>query len=188
MTSASELDPRRFRADRPPVVLLGGLNVLRALGLAGIPVILASTSAHEAAFASRYCRGQLRLPSLHGGRAIADRLLHAGQRLADRLGQRLPLFYSNDDWQRLVQDHRSELARHYTVLLNDADIADALLEKDRFQSLARARGLPVPHALGWDALERVAGPVLIKPRAKFSRDFPQRPRAARRRGRAAAAR
>ena len=39
---------------RLPAVLLGGLNVCRALGLAGIPVIVGAP-AHEAAFASRYC-------------------------------------------------------------------------------------------------------------------------------------
>ncbi len=29
--------------NRPPVVLLGGLNVVRALGMAGIPVLIASS-------------------------------------------------------------------------------------------------------------------------------------------------
>jgi predicted ATP-grasp superfamily ATP-dependent carboligase len=170
MEFGNELDPRRFRAARPPVVLLGGLNILRALGRAGIPVIVASSSAHEVAFASRYCCGQLRLPPLDSTRLVADRLLDAGERLAGGLGRRLPLFFGNDGWQRLVQDHRAELARHYTLLLNDAEVAGAVIDKDLFQSLAAARGLPIPRALGWDALERFAGPVLVKPRTKFARD------------------
>jgi D-aspartate ligase len=170
MKSASELHRRRFSAERPPVVLLGGLNVLRALGLGGIPVIVASSCADELAFASRYCWGRLSLPSLDNRRAVADSLLRAGERLAGDLGRRLPLFYSNDDWQRLVQDYRSELAQHYTLLLNDPDVADAVIEKDRFQSLAAARGLPIPRSLAWEALERIAAPVLVKPRAKFGHD------------------
>src|SRR5688572_22181247 len=124
MKFASELHPRRFSAERPPVVLLGGLNVLRALGLGGIPVIVASNCSDEVAFASRYCWGRLSLPSLDNRRAVADTLLRAGERLAGDLGRRLPLFYSNDDWQRLVQDYRAELAQHYTLLLNDPDVAD----------------------------------------------------------------
>jgi predicted ATP-grasp superfamily ATP-dependent carboligase len=167
MESANELDPRRFSGARPPGMVLGGLNICRALGLAGIPVIVASSTAHEVAFASRYCSGRLRLPSHEGRRAMADSLLAAGKRLAGSLGRRLPLFYCNDDWQRLVQDYRSELAQHYSLLLNDADVAGAVIEKHLFQPLAAARGLPVPRTLEWDELERVEGPVLVKPRTKF---------------------
>jgi D-aspartate ligase len=169
---SSELDPRRFSAARPPVVLLGGLNVVRALGIAGIPVVVAAEPGDDTAFASRYCRGRLRLPPLANRRAVVDALLHAGERLRSALGLRPALFYSKDDWQRLVQDYRSELAEHYTLLLNDPDIAEALIEKDRFQPLAVARGLPIPRMLEWEALESCAGPVLVKPRAKFGHDVP----------------
>jgi predicted ATP-grasp superfamily ATP-dependent carboligase len=166
MKSATELNARRFSSGRPPAVLLGGLNVLRALGLADIPVIVASDE-DEAAFASRYCHGRIHLPPLGDRRAVADTLLRAGERLASALGQRIPLFYGNDDWQRLVQDYRDELAQYYLLLLNDVEVADAVIEKDRFQQLAAARGLPIPRSLEWDALASVAGPVLVKPRAKF---------------------
>lgn len=155
------------RQARPPAVLLGGLNVCRALGLAGIPVIVGAT-AREPAFASRYCRGRLRLPS-HERDAVAV-LVDAGQRLANALGHRLPLFYSNDDWQRLVQERRAELEPHYLLLLNDAAVADAIIEKDRFQALAERRGLPVPRRLEWESLAGFDGPVLVKPRAKFGFD------------------
>jgi len=172
MESASDLDPRRFSAARPPVMLLGGLSTCRALGLAGIPVVVASSGPHQPAFASRYCLGQLRLPSEGGRRAIADTLLAAGERLSAGLGRRVPLFYGNDDWQRLVQDYRTELAAHYALLLNDVDVADAVIDKDRFQPLALARGLPVPRALDWDSVGRVGRPVLVKPRAKSRWDLP----------------
>jgi D-aspartate ligase len=166
----SELDPRRFRAARPPAMLLGGLNIARALGLAGIPVIVASSDPDEAAFASRYCSGRLRLPALHDRAAVAELLLHVGERLSSGLGARVPLFYGNDDWQRLIQDHRSDLARYYALLLNDAEVADAVIEKDRFQPLAASRGLPIPRALAWEELETLERPVLIKPRDKFAWD------------------
>jgi len=171
MRFASELRRRRFSAERPPVLLLGGLNVLRALGLAGIPVIVAATCADEVALVSRYCCGRLSLPSLDNRRAVVDTLLRAGERLAGELGRRPPLFYSNDNWQRLVQDYREELSQHYTLLLNNTDVANAVIDKDLFQSLAAARGLPIPRTLAWQALGGIEGPVLIKPHAKYGHDL-----------------
>jgi hypothetical protein len=47
-----------------PVILLGGLNVVRALGLAGIPVIVASQDRRAPSMASRFCSGTLQLPPL----------------------------------------------------------------------------------------------------------------------------
>jgi len=63
------------------------------------------------------------------------------------------------------------LRRYFLFLVNEPDIAEALLEKDRFEALARSRGLPVPRALEWDgngpdSLAAHAGPVLVKPRIK----------------------
>lgn len=166
-SGTTTLDPRRFSEDRPPAMVLGGLTITRALGLARIPVIVASSVARESAFVSRYCAARLRLPAHEGRAAVADRLLAAGERLATGLGRRVPLYYGNDDWQRLVQDYRQDLERHYAMLLNDPHVAEAVIEKDLFQRLALERGLPVPRTLDWDAVDRWAGPVLVKPRTKF---------------------
>lgn len=168
MKFSAELNPLRFSAARPPAMVLGGLNITRALGLAGIPVIVASTHAREPAFASRYCAGRLRLPSLEDRSAVLEALLRAGERLAGGLGRRLPLFYANDDWQRLVQDYRAELGRHYTLLLNDVGVASAVIGKNLFEPLAARRGLSIPRTLGWEELEGFERPVLVKPRTKFA--------------------
>jgi D-aspartate ligase len=171
MKLRNELDPRRFSSARPPVMLLGGLNVTRALGLAGIPVIVASSDAHSTALTSRYCSGWLPLPSLEQrGAAVLEALLRAGERLAGGLGRRLPLFYGNDDWQRLVQEHRTDLARHYELLLNDSEVAEAVIEKDLFQPLAVRRGLAIPRTLEREELEAFRQPVLVKPRSKCGWD------------------
>lgn len=148
-------------------MLLGSLSIARALGLAGIPLIVASSNEHEPAFVSRYCHARLLLPPLAERRAAVDVLLESGARLTAELGSRLPLFYCNDDAQRLVHEHREELARYYALLLNDAEVADAVLQKDLFQPLAAARGLPIPRALPWEALEAFDRPVLVKPRSKL---------------------
>ena len=55
-----------------PVVLLGGLNVVRALGLAGIPVIIASSARSTPSMASRYCAGVIELPPIADREGVVD--------------------------------------------------------------------------------------------------------------------
>ena len=149
-----------------PVILLGGLNVVRALGLAGIPVIIASSDRRTPSMASRYCKGVLELPPLAERDAVVATLVQA----AARYGARLPLFYDNDDRLTLVQDCRAALAPHFALLLNEPGLADALLEKSRFQALAERTGLPVPRRIEWPALDAERGPVLVKPRTRTAWD------------------
>jgi D-aspartate ligase len=149
-----------------PVVLLGGLNVVRALGLAGIPVIVASSERRTPSMASRYCAGVIELPPIADREAVVEALLRA----APKFGERVPLFYDNDDRLALVQDYRAALAPHYALLLNEPALGDALLEKSRFQELAERHGLPVPRRIEWPALEAERGPVLVKPRTRTAWD------------------
>ena len=166
--SARPLDVSRFDAAKPPVVLLGGLNVLRALGLARIPVIVASSQPDAPVLASRYCAAHLALPSFERRGAVLETLLAAGGLLTGALGRKVPLFYTNDDALDLVQAERDALARHFLLLLNDPQAADALIEKERFGPFAQARGLPVPRAIAWDALDAWHDPVVVKPRSRIS--------------------
>ena len=149
-----------------PVVLLGGLNVVRALGMAGIPVIIASSKRRRPSMASRYCSGVIELPPIAERGAVVEALLHA----ARRFDSPVPLFYDNDDRLSLVQDYRAALAPHYALLLNDAGLADALVEKSRFQALAERTGLPVPRRFDWESLASAAGPVLAKPKSRTAWD------------------
>ncbi|HEX6267627.1 MAG TPA: ATP-grasp domain-containing protein [Burkholderiales bacterium] len=153
-----------------PVVLLGGLNIVRALGLAKVPVIIASSQRHTPAMASRYCAGTLELPPITEREALAETLARAGRRLAAQHGAPLPLFYDNDDRLALVQDHRAELAPHFALLLNEPALGEALLDKSLFQPLAERLGLPVPRRIDWDALDAQSGPVLAKPKLRTAWD------------------
>jgi predicted ATP-grasp superfamily ATP-dependent carboligase len=167
---AGDLDLRRFSPTRPPVVLLGGLNVLRAVALARIPAIVATDQPAAPVLASRLPAGRLVLPRRDNPRALLDALLGLGERIAAALGSRAPLFYGNDDWLALVQEHRQELATRFRLLLNDPEVARALIDKDRFEDFARRRGLPVPRTLAWEALPAHPGPVLVKPKSKLGFD------------------
>jgi D-aspartate ligase len=151
---------------RPPVVLLGGLNIVRALGLAKIPVIIASPERRTASMASRYCAGSIALPPIAEREAFAEALARAGRRLAEQHGAPPALFYDNDDRLELVQDFRDALAPHFALLLNEPALGAALLDKSSFQALAERHALPVPRRIEWSALEAESGPVLVKPKLR----------------------
>src|SRR5207237_6921179 len=150
-----------------PVVLLGGLDIVRALGFARVPAIIASLERRTPAMASRYCTGTVALPPGAGREAMVDALVRAGRWLAAQYGAPVPLFYDSDDRLALVQDHRDALARHFALLLNEPMLADALLDKARFQALAESRGLPVPRRLAWETLAEEPEPVLVKPKTRL---------------------
>jgi D-aspartate ligase len=167
--SAYDVDLRRFRAEAPPAVLLGGLNVARAIARGGIPLVVASADAESPVFASRHCRGRLLLPPLEGVGAL-EKLLELGERLRGALGRPMPLFYGDDNYLALVLRHRARLARCYRFLVNDPEVAAAMIDKERFDAFMRARDLPVPRAADWEALAALPGPVLVKPKSKVCFD------------------
>lgn len=167
-----QIDLPSQRFERVPVLLLGGVNLVRALGLAGIPAIVASPQADDPVFASRYCSARAVIPSYESGEAAADAIVAIGDRLATMYGRRVPLMYGSDDALELIHTHRDRMQRYFLLLLNEPEIAAGLLDKDRFQALARRRGLPVPRTLAWDAsgegsVAGVAGAVIMKPRLKL---------------------
>jgi D-aspartate ligase len=161
------IDARRYTPERPPALVLGGLNLVRALGLGGIPAIVASPHPDWPAFSSRYTQDRLVLPPLENRAAVVEALVSTGERLAGALGCKIPLYYGNDDGLDLIQENQGALAPYYAVILNDPEVARALIDKERFSSFAQSRGLPVPRTLSWDELEQWYRPVLAKPKVKI---------------------
>jgi len=170
MPSVLDLRPAGLVPVAPPVVLLGGLDIVRPLGFARIPAIIASLERRTEAMASRYCTGTIALPPGAGRDAMVDALVRAGRWLTAQYGAPVPLFYDNDDRLALVQDYRDALGRQFALLLNEPTLADALLDKSRFQALAESRGLPVPRRLAWETLAEETGPVLVKPKVRLGWD------------------
>lgn len=170
MKNGPGFDLRSFHPERPPVLLLGGLNLVRAVGLGGIPVIIASPQADAPALSSRFVHGRLALPPLERREAVLETLLAAGGRLADALGRKVPLFYGDDDYLNLIRENYAALAPFFSVIANEPEVARALIDKDRFEPFARTRGLPVPRTLHWDELDGWYAPVLVKPKVKMGYD------------------
>jgi D-aspartate ligase len=170
---AHDLDIPLYRLDpkRLPVVLLGGITLVRTLGMAGIQAIVASSDPADPVFASRYCLGHHVLPSFDQADAAVDAIVALGDRLCGLYGRRVPLMYGSDDALELIYAHRERMQRHFLLMLNDPDIGKALIAKDRFQALALSREIPIPQELQWEGsgpgtLASVRGPVLIKPSLK----------------------
>jgi D-aspartate ligase len=160
-------DLRRFHPERPPALLLGGVNLVRALGLGGIPAIVASPQPDAPAKASRFAHGGLLLPPLEQRDAVLETLVRAGERLADALGRKVPLVYGSDDYLSLIQENHAALTPYFAVILNDPEVGRALIDKDRFEAFGRSRGLPVPRTLQWEELDGWYAPVLVKPKLKI---------------------
>jgi predicted ATP-grasp superfamily ATP-dependent carboligase len=153
-----------------PAVCLGGLHLVRALGMAGIPALIASAQRRTPAMASRFCSGTIALPPRAGREAIVEALVRSGRALAAEHGRAAPLFYDNDDRLALVQDFRDQLGPHFALLLNERALGEALLDKARFQALAEQKRLPVPRRIAWQALGAERGAVLVKPKTRTQWD------------------
>lgn len=161
-----ELKHRHFSSEQPPVLLQADLDLLRTLGMAGIPAIVCSSNESDPPFSSRYCRGRCILPSRYQPEALLTAVLDAGDQLFASLGRRVPLMYGQDDWLELICAYRDRLQEKFLFLLNEPEVAIGLLTKDRFDALARKFDLPVPRSLPWEALSGINGAVLAKPRSR----------------------
>jgi D-aspartate ligase len=156
-------------ATEPPAVLLsvGGLTLLRTLGLARIPVIVAASNPNSLSFRSVYCTGRYILRAGASAEETVDSLLALGQRLSAQYGARIPLYFGNDDNLALVSRHRRLLEQDFAFIINDEDVTDTLLDKEKFQRFAAERQLPVPRCFGLESLASLDFPVLIKPKSKI---------------------
>lgn len=165
-----DIDLRKLRRGQPPVMLLGGLTQIWPLGFATIPVILATADTHEPALASRYLCGRCLLP-VNDKTATLARLLELGAWLQQITGVKSPLFCGNDHDLALTQEFHAQLSDVFLLFDNDPALNLALINKDRFQALARTHDLPVPRLYGWDddspdPVRHATRAVIAKPRSK----------------------
>lgn len=164
---ASRMGSAAASVARIPAVVLGGLNLVRPLGIGGVRVVLATEGRHDVARSSRYVvRAVVLPPASSSDNPMLDVLLAEGAALSRRAGSRLPLFYGNDDQLHWLYRVADSLARHYLVLLNPPELGQMLIDKAKFHAGARERGILVPREFSWSNPEELAahrGPVLIKP-------------------------
>jgi len=141
------------------------LAVVRALGEAGVPVLVLRHDARDMAHASRWVRGAYTVPPPQGDEAA---FIEAVERAAPRSGAML--VPASDEALAAVSRHKERLARAYVVACPDWKVTRRLVEKRETYALAAAAGVPTPRTIAPATLEEaLAGaaeigyPLLVKP-------------------------
>lgn len=120
--------------------VLGGVDLLRAIGLAGIPCVSVSPEGALPRF-SRFSRSSVtwRDPARE-----PEALLVALVEFARKAGEPPVLFYQGDADTLFISRFRHRLAPHLRFVIPEASLVEDLVDKERFQALARRLALPVP--------------------------------------------
>ena len=153
-------------AHRAAACVLGDIDLVRAVGLAGIPCAVAAPPGAASRF-SRFTRTTL---DWHDPWTEPDRLVDVLLRYATSQPEPPILFYGDDAALLLVSRCRERLRQAFRFVIPDADLVEALVDKARFQALAADLRLPVPDARvlqpGDDPIVSVTGltfPLILKP-------------------------
>src|SRR5215211_6367633 len=127
---------------KPLAVVMGDMDLIRPLGLAGIPCCLVGDPNSEAA-RSRHVVSVI----THTEDGIADNpepLLSKLVAAAERQTQRPVLFYQHDPQLLFVSRNRDVLSQHFRFVMPDAAHVENLVDKGQFQGMAEVLELPVP--------------------------------------------
>ena len=158
---------------RPTAVacVMGDIDLLRPLALAGIPCAVVSRPGGPSLY-SRYARSRLVWEDYaDNGDGLLDALISFGR------AQPEPpvLFYQEDAQALLVSRQRDRLAPAFRFVAADTALVEDLLDKERFQHLAEHHNLPLPAAkrLDMTALEPadpgLRFPLIVKPLTRLDR-------------------
>ena len=151
--------------ERALACVMGDMDLLRPLALAGVPCAVAARPGSPSLY-SRHAGARAPLagaPEDH--EAMVDTLV----RFAQTQRERPVLFYEEDCQALMVSRYRERLAPAFRFVVADAGLVEDLLDKARFQTLAQRLGLPVPAGRQFDAMTvEPAGlglgfPLIVKP-------------------------
>lgn len=125
----------RSRGSNSPAVVVGDMDLVRAVGLAGMRPTLAAPPDEPGRF-SRFVSGWID--------STRPDLVDALAAHADESPEPPLLFLQTDRALQLVSDARARLLPGYRVRLPDAEMLGEVLDKSRFGALAGELGLRVP--------------------------------------------
>lgn len=147
---------RRGRGGAPSACVIGNLDLVRPLGMAGVSCVAVAPPEHPVRF-SRFVDAAIDSEAP----ALADRLLALGRGQIERL----ILFFESDDDVRMISEERERLKAHYKFILPSRELVRDILDKDRFRGLAAEKDLPVPPS-------RLLAPGAEPPPADLGLHFP----------------
>jgi predicted ATP-grasp superfamily ATP-dependent carboligase len=127
---------------RPPAVVLGDNDLIRALGLAGIRSAVAARP-EQAKRYSRFVCDRIEWADNWGD---PGRLLANVMQFAATCPDRPPLFFQHDGDLAFVSRNRDALRWGLRFTVGEPELVEDLLDKTRFASLAERLGLPVPRS------------------------------------------
>jgi D-aspartate ligase len=126
----------------PLALVMGDVDLVRPLGLAGVRVAFFGLPDSAARF-SRHVR--VVLPWIDPWRC-QDEVVTALMAFA-RTQREAPVLYPQTDAALLLASrHRDELRTAFRLMLAAPELIEQLVDKGRFEALARSAGLPVPPA------------------------------------------
>jgi len=122
--------------------VLGDIDLLRALGLAGIPCVVVAKPGAP----TRHSRFAHRVLDWSDAWDQPEELLNTLLRFAAEQSEPPVLFYEEDRELLLVSRYRDRLAESFRFVVPEATLVEDLVDKARFQILADRLDLPVPRA------------------------------------------
>jgi D-aspartate ligase len=151
--------------------VMGDMDLLRPLVLAGIPCAVVSRPGVSALY-SRYAQYRLAWDDYSTN---VDGLLDALISFGKAQSEPPVLFYEEDAQVLLISRFRERLAQAFRFVVADAQLIEDLLDKGRFQELAERHDLPVPAACRFDPAAVDSAdlglrfPLIIKPLTRLER-------------------
>ena len=139
-------------------MVLGRIDLIRALGLAGIDSVVVASPDDPARY-SRHVRATIEAE----GPERLEALLGYARSSSDRT----PLFYDSDATLLFISRERERLGEGYRFVIPPTSMVDDLLDKAKFQELADRLDLPVPRGHRIDLSRNSGGvdldfPIVLK--------------------------
>jgi len=158
----------------PLACIMGDMDLVRPLGLAGIPCAVVARPGDPPRF-SRFTRVALDWLDSWGQ---TEELVEALVRFGSAQTEPPVLFYQEDGQLLLVSRYRDRLKQSFRFVVADSMLVEDLVDKGRFQVLADRLALPVPATRRLYPAEGstptdidIPFPLIIKPVIRRSRDL-----------------
>jgi D-aspartate ligase len=155
-----------MNTNQPFACVMGDIDLLRPLGLAGIPCV-ALTKPGTMPRYSRYTKTSL---DWHDPWEQPEKVVETLMRFGLDQKEKPVLFYEHDALLKIVSKYRNELSRAFRFLIAEENLVDEILDKYKFHELAERAGLPVPKTklidaaseTDWNEID-LQFPFIIKP-------------------------
>jgi len=160
---------RRHAADEPVAVILGDIELVRPLALAGIRSVVVSSPNGP----TRFSRQTSTIFTWNWDAPLDDDEELANRLLEYARSQPEPpiLFYQWDNQLLFVSRFREQLSKAFRFVIADAEKVESMADKVKFQAMASALSLPVPATRTVEAgpgasppdLSGMGFPIIVKP-------------------------